>query len=228
MSIVLDLIVVAIVIFFCLISAKKGFVKTVVEAAGIIAAIIITFTISTPLASVTYDKIIEPPIISSVSEETANNTENAVQSAWDSMPEFIKRNAERLSFDSEQSIQSVTDNMSNGVEAAVKDASQNMIKPIVVKILGLIYSVIIFIILSVIVKFLAKLINKIFSFSVVGKANRILGGIIGFLKGAVIAVVFCMVISLIVSFTENGFLIFTPDNINNSYIFKLLTEIVPF
>ncbi len=228
MGIVLDLIILAIIIFFCLVSAKKGFVKTIVEAAGIIAAIIITFTISTPLANTTYDKIIEPPIIKSVAEETVGNTENAVQTVWDSMPDFITNNAERLSLDSEQLSKPLTDNTSSGVETAVRNVSQDVIKPVAVKILGLIYSVIIFVVLSVIVKFLAKLINKIFSFSIVGKANRILGGIIGIFKGAVIAVVFCMVISIIVSLTKNGFLIFTPDNINNSYVFKMLTEILPF
>lgn len=228
MSIVLDLIVIAIILIFALISAKKGFVNVVVEVAGIIAAIILTFTISTPLASITYDKIIEPPIINAVSKEAVSNTEDTVQTVWEALPDFITRNAERLNLNSEQLTETVTDDMSGSAQAAVQSASQNMIKPVAVKISGLIYSVILMVVLLIAVKFLARIINRLFSFSIVGKANRTLGGIVGLLKGAVFAIVFCMIISLAVSFTENGFLIFTPENINNSYIFKFLTEIIPF
>lgn len=228
MGIVLDLIIIAIILIFCLISAKKGFVKTVVEAVGIVAAIILSFTVSSPLAGTTYDKIIEPPILSAVSVETTESSQTAVQNMWDSMPKFIVKNADRLSLNSESITQSFGEDISQGVETAVKSASQNVVKPIAVKILGIIYSVIIFVVLWVIFRFLAKIINKLFSFSLVGKANRILGGIVGILKGTVIALVFSLVISVIVSFTQNGFLIFTPQNIDSSYIFKLLTEIAPF
>ena len=94
MGIVLDLIVIAIILIFCLISAKKGFVKTIVEAVGVVAAIILAFTFSSPLAATTYDKIIEPPILNAVSSETTESSENAVQNIWDSMPKFIINNAD--------------------------------------------------------------------------------------------------------------------------------------
>lgn len=61
MNYLLDLIVIAIIAAVALISARRGFVRVVIESAGFIAAIFITLTISTPLASLTYDKIIEPP-----------------------------------------------------------------------------------------------------------------------------------------------------------------------
>ena len=162
MGIVLDLIVIAIILIFCLISAKKGFVKTVVEAVGIVAAIILSFTVSSPLAGTTYDKIIEPPILSAVSVETTESSQTAVQNMWDSMPKFIVKNADRLSLNSESITQSFGEDISQGVETAVKSASQNVVKPIAVKILGIIYSVIIFVVLWVIFRFLAKIINKLF------------------------------------------------------------------
>ena len=73
MNYLLDLIVIAIIAAVALISARRGFVRVVIELAGFIAAILITLTISTPLASLTYDKIIEPPIVSSVSKATGDS-----------------------------------------------------------------------------------------------------------------------------------------------------------
>lgn len=228
MWIILDLIVIAIIMLFVAISAKHGFVKTVIEVAGFVAVIMITFTISTPLAGTTYDKIIEPPIISAVSDEGQESNSKAVEKVWEKLPEFVVSAAEDVGVTAEKLDKDISTNMHEGVEKAVKDSSQSLIRPVVVKILGLIYSVVIMLVLSFVVSILAKFVNSLFSFSVVGKLNRALGGVIGAVKGIVAAIFFCMVVSLIISFTENGFLIFTPENVNNSYVFKFFTEIIPF
>lgn len=228
MSVILDLIVVGIVILFVVLSAKKGFVKTVVEMVGFVAAIIVAFTISTPLAGVTYDKIIEPPILAAVSEEATEDVEVMVTDIWEKMPEFITNRAEDMGHSQDSLTNSINAGLVNGTQAAVKSASQNIFKPIAVSLLGLIFSLVISIVLLVLVKPVAKFLNGIFSFSIIGKANRALGAVVGLLKGAVFAVVFCLLVSLIVSFTENGFLIFTAENISNSYIFKLVADFIPF
>lgn len=223
MSIILDLIVIAIIVFFIMVSAKKGFVNVFVETVGFVAAIIVAFTISTPLATATYDKIIEPPVISAAVEAAG---ESAEHEAWNALPDFIINNKLNLfGTTTNEFTQKISENISLGVETAVKTASREIVRPIAVKMLGLLYSVILVIVLLIVVKFLAKLLNRVFSFSVVGKLNRTLGGLIGLLKGGVIALVFCMLISLIISFTGKGLWIFTADNINNSYIFKFFTEI---
>ena len=92
-----------------------------------------------------------------------------------------------------------------------------------VKLISLIYSVFLMIILIFIVKILAKFINRLFSFSIVGSLNRVLGGIVGIPKGIIIAALFCTVVSLIVSVTENGFLIFTGEAVRGSWFFTHLT-----
>ena len=48
MNFLLDLIVLAIIAAVALISARRGFVRVAIELVGFIAAIFITFTISTP------------------------------------------------------------------------------------------------------------------------------------------------------------------------------------
>ena len=136
MNLLIDLIVIAIVGLSVLISAKRGFVKVLIEVAGFVAAIIVTFTISTPLADNTYDKIIEPPIV-----EAAVNAvgESAQHEAWNALPEFVTENALKLGVSGEDFTGKITENLASGTEAAVKTASQDIIKPIITKILGLIY-----------------------------------------------------------------------------------------
>ncbi len=223
MTWVLDLIILGIVLVTIFISAKKGFVKAVVETAGFIAAVILAFTLSSPLAEVTYDKIIEPPILNAVKA----STQSAENEAISAVPDFITKNAERFGVSLDEFENKISNSVSGSVLTATKTASQDVLKPVATKILGLVYSVILVIILFVVVKFLAKIINKLFSFSIVGKLNRTLGGILGFVKGSVFAVLFCMVVALIMAFAGD-FLIFTEQNISSSYLFKFIINTFSF
>ena len=224
MSIALDLIIIGIILLSVVISAKRGFVKAAVEAAGFIAAVAVAFTVSSPLASITYDKIIEPPIV-----DAAINTvgESAEHNAFNALPDFITEN-NLLREEIAPFTEKITQNLSQGTEAAVKTAAQEIVKPIATKVLGLLYTIILILVLMIVVRLLARFLNKIFSFSLVGKLNRFLGGTVGVVKGVLYAAVFCGIISLILSFTGKPLLIFTEENINNSYIFKIFTEIISF
>lgn len=222
MNIVIDLILIGIILLCIYLSAKRGFVKVLIETVGFIAAIILAFTISSPLADITYDKIIEPPMIEAASNAVGENTET---SALEALPGFIVN-----SFGDEISVftEKIDQNLSQGTETAVRTASQQVVKPIATKLLGLLFTAILFLLLLVVVKFLAKFLNGIFSFSIIGNLNRTLGGVIGIIRGIIFVLIFCTVISIIISFTGKPFLIFSQENIENSVLFKFFTDIIPF
>lgn len=224
MPIILDLIIVLIICIFVFLSAKKGFVRTLIEVIGFVAAIVVALSISAPVASFCYDTAVEPIITKTVENsinETISNTGDAVDTLWNKLPSFL----------TESSFINLSKNdlysaSSNQTDIAV--SVNSFLKPAICKILSAVISVILVVALLFVVRILAKLINKLFSFSIVGNINKTLGGILGLLKGFAVAVIFCMFVSLILSFTKNGFLIFTYDTINSSYIFKFLMELSPF
>lgn len=228
MNIILDLIVIAIIVAFVIISAKRGFVRVAVEVAGFIAAVMISLSLSTTLADFTYNKAIEPSIISSVGEVAENTTADTAENVWEALPDFIKNNAERFGINKEEITRNISSGMGQNTTEIVTDISQNSIKPVAVGILKALYEVILMLVLLVIVKFLARFINKLFSFSLVGKLNKVLGGTLGLVKGLIIAWIFCTAVVLIISFTENGIWIFNSENIEKTYIFKMLANLIKF
>lgn len=226
MHFLIDLIVVAIIGICVLTSAKRGFVKVVIEVVGFVLAIILTFTISSPLATATYDKIIEPPILEATSNISADSIEEMKQSTIDALPKFVTENAELLGFSIEEFADKINaESLSSSMANPVQTASQQVIKPAVSKILELLYSIILMIVLMFIVKIVARFVNKIFSFSIIGKANSILGGVVGVPKGIIFAIVFCMIISLVMSFSGE-FFIFTYENIEKTMLFKMFSQII--
>lgn len=225
MSWVIDVIALVIILICVAISAKMGFVKVAAEAIGFVAAAVIAFTFSMPLAEVTYDKVIEPPVIKAAVEAVG---ESAEHEAWNALPDFlIQKESAFFGTTVNQFTEKITENIAEGTESAVKTASQEIVRPVAVKLLNLLYSVILFLVLLIVVKFLAKFLNGLFSFSIVGSLNRTLGGIIGGVKGIVFAVIFCLIISLIVSFSGKPFLIFTAESIHESIVYKIISNYLP-
>lgn len=220
MSFVLDLIVLAIIAVFALLSAKKGFVRTIIEIVGFVLVILLANNLSPQISDYTYDKLVEPAIVSSA--ENMQVGESVMNLSLDNMPSLVSKIlGSNFDISGFQSI--INENINNGVKSAVASASQTVVKPIVTGIFDLIFTLIITVVLLAVVNFIAKLVNKLFSFSLVGKANKILGAILGIIKGVVISAIICTIISLIVPLTKEGFWIFTQSNIDSSLIFKLLS-----
>ncbi len=230
MSYILDGIIILIVALGVFLSAKKGFVRTLIEVVGFVAAIVIAFTLSSPLASTVYDKMIEPSVVRTVENAAADSAQNAsgaVDAVWNKMPTFITESSFFNLSKNTVTATIQTETANSGAQLA-QTVSESFVKPVATKLLSVLFSVILVVVLLFVVKILAKYINKLFSFSVVGDINRTLGGLLGLVKGAAVAVIFCLIVSLALSFTKNGFLIFTYDAINASYIFKFLMGFSPF
>lgn len=229
MSIILDAIIVFIIILFVFLSAKKGFVRTLIEVVGFIAAIAIALSVSTPIANFCYDSAVQPIVtktVESAVNEGSTNVNEAVDAVWNKLPGFLTESS-FLNLSKDNLTNSINNDTVSNTPQLISSIN-SFVKPAVSKLISVVVSVILVVVLLFVVRVLAKIVNKLFSFSLIGDINKTLGGILGLIKGAAVCVIFCMIISLILSFTKNGFLIFTYDAINSSYLFKFIMGLSPF
>ena len=112
---------------------------------------------------------------------------------------------EFLDLSKQELINSVESDITNETQEIAKNISVSFVKPITTKILSMIVSTIIVIVLIVIVGIIARQFNKIINKTVIGGANKALGGILGLIKGVAASTVFCLIISTILHLTKNGF-----------------------
>ncbi len=224
-SLLIDLILLLTIGLAVYLAAQRGFVRTVLEAVGLLAAVIITLTICTPLANATYDRIIEPPLLEAANQEVNSSVEDAVNQTLGLLPDFIQNYAETEGIVLSEALESGNP-ANSSAQKIVAEISQNTIKPIAARLISAIYSLVILSVLLIIVKVLAAALNKAFSFSLVGKINTFLGGVCGLIKGLAIAFLVCIVIYTVISFTENGWWIFTYENIEKTIIFKTLIGLI--
>lgn len=226
-SAIIDLIIVGIVVLTTLIAAKRGFVRTLVEVVGFVLAAVLSVNLGSAAAGLAYDNVISPKLVAVAEDAADTTTNNMLDAAWEGLPDFIVENAEKFGISKEKINESVSQIGGEDRAAAIGQAIDASIRPVFVRVIGMLCSALIFVVLSFVVKLLAKLLNGVFSFSIAGKLNRTLGGIIGLIEGSVFAVIFCIVVGMIVSFT-GGFWIFTEAGLSASFIAKFLLSITPF
>ena len=95
MPIILDVIIALIILIFIIISAKKGFVKSLVEVVGFVAAVVIAISASTPIANAIYDSTVQPFVTKTVENavsETQTTANDAVDTVWNKLPNFLTEN----------------------------------------------------------------------------------------------------------------------------------------
>lgn len=231
MGIILDLILVAIVLVFVYFSAKHGFVRTIVELAGFFIAIYLSLMLSGALSDVIYDGLVHKPLTESVSNSvestSVDSINDAVETIWNSMPKFVTSAADNFGVSKQSVANQISSASSSGKDAVVSTTVDYIAKPIIVNVIKACLFLLLFVVLTVLVKILAKIINQMFNLPLIGGLNRGLGGVLGLFKGIIMAAAFCILISICITFTDDGFLIFTKENIDSSFIFKFLCGLNP-
>lgn len=228
MSIVLDVIVLAIIVITAIISAKKGFVATVIEFVGLLLAFYLAFTLSTTVANFTYDKFISPSIKETVIEEIGQKADNTIDSVWDSLPGIVISGANTLGIEKEDIFDGVGSASASTAEEIANTVDEKIAKPVITIFIRTLLAFVLFVVCIFLVRILAKVLNKLFTFSIIGKLNRLLGGILGAGKGIIFACAVVLLLSTIAAVAKNGFLIFTTENIEKSFLFKLIADFNPF
>lgn len=220
MSLIIDLIIVSLILICVLIYAKRGFVKSVFGVLGFVAAIVLSFAFSSPLANLVYDKAVEPAICS-VIETTIHDTTDDINSAViETLPSFIKNNVDFSNTNLYNPADIDTPKM------MAEKICNDFVEPTTLSLLKIIFSIILFVLLSIVIKFVVKLLNRVFSFSIIGKLNATLGGVLGAIIGIVFALLFVLIINLLIAF-NGGFWIFTSDIIGSTFLFKQLLQLLP-
>lgn len=234
MWIILDLIVIAIVLIYVLISAKRGFVRTLIELVGFGLSIYLAFLIGGVVANGVYDAVIEPTIVDTIVEEvdgTASGSVNAaIDAVWANVPDSVVQTANHLGITPasvKNSIDAATLDTSADVRQVALEVTDAVARPVIVPLIKTLVALLLFIVLLFVVKLLARIINRVFSLPLIGGLNRILGGILGFAKGVIVATVICILLSTAVAITANGFLFFTAENIEKTALFQILAGFSP-
>ncbi len=237
-GILIDLIIIGIIVLCIRKGAKDGFAKTLVGFFAFAIAIILAGVLCAPVANLVYDKAVKAPVedavYSAVSENlvggeltgTAEQISSVVDNAIEKLPAFIKGIT-----GIEEKKDAVIESVNQLKSADIKEITDNIvlkyIAPVVIRILSILVFIVLFVVLLFACKLLSKCLKLVNKLPLIGKLNAFLGGILGVLQGAIIALAVCWILVAVTNDGGSLFKIVTAETIESSLILKTVATYNP-
>lgn len=195
MSLIIDLIILAIILLFTFLGYKRGLIKLAIKLCTFIIAIVIAFLFYKPVANViisntNIDETLQSSITERILPEGVSSSDEV--QIYNELPNIILQN-------SQNTVQSISESFSTTI---IETACL----------------LIIFVAVKIILKFVTVLADLIAKLPILKQFNKLGGTIYGVLEGLFIVFVGFAILSLIAPLLDTSIL----DNINNSNIGSIL------
>lgn len=187
LSLIVDALFILILVATILDGRRKGFFKTVLSLVATAISILVAYEYSAVLAEWANEAFVRKAAVSTFSEVISVHLNNGTQAVIDAIPDFISGAAETGGV----SISGVISDIGSSVDTvqAAEQIYGGIYSIIVFPILSVIAFIVLFAITNALLSLGIKLLNNIFKLPVLKSLNKLLGGIIGAVKGvAVIAI----------------------------------------
>ena len=225
MGIAIDIIIVLVLLFFIWSSARRGFVRTIIDIVGYILTMFVAFSISGTIANAAYDNFVKPSMSNAIeerlSQDSGKTAEQVISDAFDNMPSVITEAAENFGITKESTIDKYSGAIQNNTASAAEAITDYVAGPVIISIFTGVALLIILITLMCIVRVIARAANGVISkIPIVGWLNKVLGAVMGVIKGGLIVILLCVVLTIILNLMQNG-----ADIISQSYILNFVNNV---
>ncbi len=227
MSLIIDILILAIILVSVIVGYKKGFIKISVSAIGLILSFVLSITLSSTVAQWTYDTFIHEKMVSNVSASLEEQGNVAIDIAIDNI-----FSSDKMIFKMAKICGITADDVKPEISAESDEISTvseyiegEVIRPTLTFMLRLVAMILLLILLSVLFNLLSNLLSKTFSLTVAKKADPILGGVLGFVLGIVFALLLCILLDTAISLFPDGFIGITEETRDGSYLYRLVNNI---
>lgn len=219
--------IILIVVFAgCIIDGRrKGFVKMVLSIVATVIALFVAKEYAEPVANWINDNLVHERIVDSIARAISDSVGSGAAAIANALPDYIVRAAEAIGL----TAQGITADLGSNVTAvqAAEQICTAVEGAFIVPAIKIVSFFIIFAIGSAVLNFVASLINGIFKLPLIKNVNKLLGALLGGVKGiiavAVIGLVFYFVSSIapetqFAAAVEDSAIVKTAWEILNSFI----------
>lgn len=218
---VLDIIIIAVIVFTAIIGFKRGIVKTVYGILCLIVAGVLACLGGRLIAEAVYNNFILNSITESIKssfESATVNSSQISQGVFNSIPGFLGSVLESQGIN-QKGFSSFLDSASVHSEKAAVAAVNKVISPVIISFLSAIFIFILFVLLLLLFKLvIGRFIIRIVRLPVLKQINAVLGAVFGICEGVIIVILAIILIKMGTTFSENSLI--SKGLIDSSYLFN--------
>ena len=210
-----DLCVVILVIYFISISARRGFVRTVIEFIGYLISFFIANLGANAFSTVIFNNFLRPSVVETVGNKLteAGITDIAadVQTVLSQVPDALEKFLD--TFGSGTDMLAELEALSNSTQPLPEAITDHVVAPLVISIVQM--SICLFL-----VRKFAWTLSGLRRIPIIGPANTLLGGVVGAFEGLLTVVLIANLLSLIIAATAGGFAYLNNDIMEQTVLLR--------
>ncbi len=202
MAYILDGVLLLIVIVTVALGYRRGFIRSVVQLVGLIAAVVIASSLSGSLSTLVYDSFVSEPLQNKVVEAVENAgsgvASERLDSALESLPPFLV-NAINQNDQATQALDDLQNTVVDSTTSLAKTLVNTVIRPLAIGLFRVVIFIVLVVLLLLVVKLLTALIKPVTKLPVIRQADGLLGAAIGLVKAVLFVLIAVSVMQLLAS-----------------------------
>ncbi|MDO5124041.1 MAG: hypothetical protein Q4D44_05170 [Eubacteriales bacterium] len=218
-----DLIFLLIIVVFGVIGYFRKASKALVGILVFLVSVGLSVYLSNLLSDIIYDSVVEPWIISAVSDRIAEaasvGTKDLSQSALSAIPGVLLVLLGLLGFDSTKfnlDAESLIDESS----AKIAEVCADVLRAPFISLISLFLGILFFVILISLLSYLSKFILNVFKLPLIDTVDSVAGAVLGVLEGCGVSLLTAAVLSFILPFIISDVWFFTEDCYGSSLVLQ--------
>ena len=210
MSLFLDLVLLAVLVMFVVLGAKKGFIRALLDGFSTLIAGVLAYTFVEPASQYAYDSFVRNLVRNSLSNALNSTTNDfgsiteKVEILIDKIPESAINFSAKFGFNVDAVADSIIKSRPSDKEVLIDtimtDIADKIMMPLVETITFIVLLVAFVFVLAVVIRLFDSLIKKI---PVVKETDKIFGALLGLLKGVIVIFVACTVLAFIAGSSQD-------------------------
>lgn len=202
MAYILDGVIILILIVTVALGYHRGFLRSVVQLVGLVAAFVLAFSLSSVLAEWAYDvavdKSLRAGIHSALEENNGMDLSEQIEKVKESLPGFVVSVIEQNE-DASKALETLGERAETSISTIADVLVTDIIRPLVVAVFRFVSFLLLVALLLLAVKLIAKLIKPITKLPLISQADGLLGALIGLVKAALFILIAVTVMQLLAS-----------------------------
>ncbi len=225
MPIILDLTAVLFVVGYIRSSARRGFVRTVVQLAGFFVSMLLANTLSGPAAEYTFVHFVKEGLTEKISEQilstgSAGSFLQTLRTALESIPAYLLRALEFAGLPADFTLPSVA----GSAQQLAASLVEQTIGPTCIALFSTIFFLLFFSFFLFLTRTVSRCFTGIRRIPIVGPLNSILGGCAGAVEGVLYLYLVVAIASLVLALTGDSIPYLNRETLENTWILRLFLE----
>ncbi len=227
MAYILDGAAILVVLLAVFIGYRRGFVRSLIQLVGLVAAVIVAAALSTGIASLIFDQFVSEGLTQTVASKIQTTDTAAaaqsVQQALEELPGPVYNALVQYVGTPEEIVSGIQGSLEGGAETVASTVVRLVIRPVAVALLRFLVFFILFILLMIVVGLVARLVNGFFKAPVLKQINGTLGAVIGLVQGILFLFVAVTVVQMAAA-SASADAVLSSDDVDNAILVGFIAE----